>query len=78
MTHNQAVPKSMLVVEREMTNGDPDIPPGNPSEIPPEQALPDIPPGGTVEEPNVVPELPPAPPIEVPPVVPYTSTPKLR
>ena len=50
-----------------MSNGVPEVPPGNPIETPPEEPRPDIPPGGPVELPEPRPELPPGPPIEVPP-----------
>jgi hypothetical protein len=48
------------------TNGEPEIPPGNPVEVPPEQAPADIPPGGPIESPVPQPENPPVTPVEVP------------
>lgn len=50
-----------------MSNGQPEIPPGNPVEVPPEQVPPDIPPGGPSEAPEPLPEIPPKPPVEIPP-----------
>ena len=50
-----------------MSNGQPEIPPGNPVEVPPEQVPPDIPPGGPLEAPEPLPEIPPKPPVEIPP-----------
>jgi len=50
-----------------MSNGQPEIPPDSPIEVPPERPQPDIPPGGPVEEPAPLPELPPETPTEVPP-----------
>ncbi|MGI9202763.1 MAG: hypothetical protein ACR2Q3_02065 [Woeseiaceae bacterium] len=49
-----------------LTHGEPEIPPGNPVEVPPEKAPVDIPPGGPIETPVPQPENPPATPIEVP------------
>jgi hypothetical protein len=49
-----------------MSNGEPEIPPGNPVEVPPEQAPPDIPPAGPLEAPEPLPEIPPKPPVEIP------------
>lgn len=54
-------------VANQMSNGEPEIPPDTPIEIPPEKAPPDIPPGGPLEEPEPLPELPPKTPTEVPP-----------
>jgi hypothetical protein len=56
------------VRERETTvsNGQPDIPPGNPAEVPPQELPPDIPPGGPIEEPPPPSEVPPGSPVEVP------------
>jgi len=63
-----------------MNNGDPEIPPDNPTEVPPEKAPPDIPPGNPLEEPGQPQETPPGPPPEVPPFPtefePDTGTPK--
>lgn len=50
-----------------MSNGEPEIPPGNPTEVPPQKAPPDIPPGNPLETPELPPETTPSPPIEVPP-----------
>lgn len=52
-------------MENALSNGEPEIPPDSPTEIPP--APPDIPPGGPVEVPPPPSEIPPAPPHEVPP-----------
>jgi hypothetical protein len=63
-----------------MNNGDPEIPPDNPAEVPPEKIPPDIPPGNPLEEPEPPQETPPKPPLEVPPspteFEPDTATPK--
>ncbi|MGI9261427.1 MAG: hypothetical protein ACR2QR_05290 [Woeseiaceae bacterium] len=48
------------------THGEPEIPPGNPVEVPPEQTPIDIPPGGPIESQVPQPENPPATPVEVP------------
>lgn len=50
-----------------MNKGVSEVPPGNPTEVPPEQQPPDIPPGGPIELPEPPREIPPGPPIEVPP-----------
>jgi hypothetical protein len=56
-----------------MNNGEPEIPPQNPVEVPPEQTPPEIPPGGPLEEPQPLPEAPPKTPTEVPPAPTDTS-----
>lgn len=56
-----------------MSNGEPNIPPGNPIEVPPVQFPPDILPGGPIEQPEPLPESPQTPPMEVPPAPPETS-----
>ena len=48
-------------------NGEPDIAPGNPTEIPPEEIPVGIPPTSPVENPAPPGEVPPEPPLEVPP-----------
>jgi len=48
-------------------NGQPEIPPSGPTEVPPRELPPDIPPGGPVEAPQPPGELPPEAPVEVPP-----------
>lgn len=53
--------------ESQVNNGEPEIPPDNPVELPPDQAPVDIPPGGPIEEPSPPSEVPPEPPIELPP-----------
>ena len=49
------------------SNGGPEIPPGSPNEIPPEEVPLGIPPGSPVEEPGSPQEVPAEPPLEVPP-----------
>lgn len=49
-----------------MTNGEPEIPPYRPVEVPPEDFPVDIPPGGPIEEPAPLPEVSPQPPVELP------------
>ena len=50
-----------------MTSETPEIPPGGPVEMPPEERPPDVPPTGPVEEPEPPVIVPPEPPLEVPP-----------
>ena len=54
-----------------INNGDPEIPPGSPPEVPQPEQTPDIPPGGPPEiTPESPVEVPPSQPVEVPPQVP--------
>lgn len=55
------------ILATNVDNGEPEIPPGHPIELPPEQEPPDIPPGGPLEEPAPSPETPSEAPIEIPP-----------
>jgi len=50
-----------------MSNDKPEIPPGNPIEVPPVQVPPNIPPDSPDEIPPPPQELPPKSPVEVPP-----------
>ncbi len=45
----------------------PEIPPGGPVEIPPQENPPDVPPAGPIEEPEPPVTVPPEPPLEIPP-----------
>ena len=63
---DETLPKPNQVAEFAMTNGVPEVPPGNPIEVPPEPQSPDIPPGGPVELPDSPPDMPSGPPVEVP------------
>ncbi len=51
---------------RLMNNGEPEIPQGNPTEVPAEENLPDILPNGPIEVPEPARETPPETPSEVP------------
>ncbi len=53
--------------DKAMNNGEPEIRPGNPTEVPPEKIPPDILPGEPIEVPEPSREIPPEPPLEVPP-----------
>jgi hypothetical protein len=57
-----------------MNNGEPQIPPGNPTEVPPQDLPPDIPPDNPTEvPPQTAPlDIPPEQPIEVPESPPET------
>jgi hypothetical protein len=54
--------------DKTMNNGEPEIPPDNPTEVPPQKAPPDVSPDNPTEMPpqEMPPDIPAGPPVEVP------------